>query len=568
MTSNDPEKELVDQAFRPSRRRFISIFCTLQILLFLAFVDQFCVSTVLPFIGESLGVADQISWVGTAAIVTTIGSQMIVARCSDVFGRRTALFGILLIFILGNIMCGFAQNAIWLFTCRGLSGIGAGGIISLSMVCVADLVPVRERGKLQGYTGFTVALGSGMGPLIGAAMASKISWRWAFWITPPMLALAIPILYLALPDINTAPGKSAWNQMRQVDYLGSILLFASSILMLVPISGGGSIFPWRSAVCMILIVLGVLLLVAFLAVERFHAAIPILPPRLFHHKDVNLILLATATHGWIYYGTMFFIPLYLQEVLTVSALRAGVLLLPMVFSQGLGLGLAGKVSTATGFIVPQMQFGYALGLVSCGPLYRFDVDTSTGYIVGILLLIGFAAGCTLQTSLVTMQNTAPEDLRAVITGARNTFRSFGGSIGLAAAGPIRSSVIRTALMQISSLTEQQRSAIIALGPSAIIGDVDSNTRSLMLQAMKKGIQAIYLGFMPLMAVSLIAVLFVNVVQQGRSAEVKQTYYGVLMAALKEQIGLDEADLIVSVTANTREDWSFGGGKAQFLNGDL
>nr|XP_019042700.1 hypothetical protein I302_08405 [Kwoniella bestiolae CBS 10118]OCF21630.1 hypothetical protein I302_08405 [Kwoniella bestiolae CBS 10118] len=506
------EKELVDQAFRPTGTRFVFIFCTLQLLLFLAFVDQFCVSTVLPFIGESLGVADRISWVGTAAIVTTIGSQMIVARCSDIFGRRSALTAILLIFIFGNLMCGFAQNAIWLFTCRGLSGIGAGGIISLTMVCVADIVPVRQRGKLQGYTGFTVALGSGMGPLIGAAMASKISWRWAFWITPPFLALAIPILYFAFPNFKKPREETTWHQLKKVDYLGSLLLFAGSILILVPISGGGSIFPWKSATCIILVILGLLLIVAFLAVERYQAIVPILPTRLFHHRDVNLILLATATHGWIYYGTMFFsnVPqLYLQEVLGVSALRAGVLLLPMVFSQGLGLGLAGKISTKFGYIVPQMQFGYALGLAGCGLMYRFDIDTSTGYIVGILFLVGFAAGCTLQTTLVTMQNTAPEDLRAIITGARNTFRSFGGSIGLAAAGPIRNSVISSALLGLPSLSDEQRQTVVSLGPSAILDELDLETRTLVLKAMRSGIQAVFLSFLPLMAVSLIAVVFVK-----------------------------------------------------------
>ncbi|WWD01403.1 hypothetical protein V866_008347 [Kwoniella sp. B9012] len=156
-----------------------------------------------------------------------------------------------------------------------------------------------------------------------------------------------------------------------------------------------------------------------------------------------------------------------------------------------------------------MQFGYALGLLSCGLMYRFDIDTSTGYIVGILFLVGFAAGCTLQTTLVTMQNTAPEDLRAIITGARNTFRSFGGSIGLAAAGPIRNSVITTALLSIPSLTDEQRKQVISLGPSSILGDLDSETSILVLRAMRRGIQTVYLSFLPLMAVSLIAVMFVK-----------------------------------------------------------
>ncbi|RSH89546.1 hypothetical protein EHS25_002097 [Saitozyma podzolica] len=432
------EADLVDQSVRLSFARFITIFIVLELLLFLAFVDQFCVSTMTPYMAESLGAVDSITWVGTAAIITTIGSQMIVARCSDIFGRRAAFTAIVCSFIIGNVLCGFAQNAIWLFACRGLSGIGAGGIISLSMICVADL----------GYTGFMVALGSGMGPLIGAVMAARISWRWAFWITPPFLAACIPALWLVLPDRKTSPSISSpsksspspWDDLRKVDFMGSFLILAASILILVAISGGGTLFSWYSASFGLLLGFGLASLTAFCLVERFFAPIPILPPRLFRHRTVNLILLATTTQGWIYYGLMFFVPLYLQEALGFSALMSGVLLLPQVFSQGLALGLAGWVASTTGYIVPQMQLGYALNLIGLGLMYRFDTETSTGYIVGVLLLVGFSTGLTLQTTLVTMQADGPEDLRAVVTGARNMFRSVGGAIGLVVASELLSAI--------------------------------------------------------------------------------------------------------------------------------
>ncbi|GFZ44774.1 hypothetical protein JCM24511_02500 [Saitozyma sp. JCM 24511] len=512
------EADLVDQSVRLSFARFITIFIVLELLLFIAFVDQFCVSTMTPYMAESLGAADSITWVGTAAIITTIASQMIVARCSDIFGRRAAFTAIVCSFIIGNILCGFAQNAIWLFACRGLSGIGAGGIISLSMICVADLVPVRERGKYQGYTGFMVALGSGVGPLIGAVMAARISWRWAFWITPPFLAACIPALWLVLPDRKTSPSplssskpsSSPWDDLRKVDFMGSFLILAASILILVAISGGGTLFPWHSASFGLLLGFGLASLIGFCLVERFFASIPILPPRLFRYRTVNLILLATTTQGWIYYGLMFFVPLYLQEALGFSALMSGVMLLPQVFSQGLALGLAGWVASTTGYIVPQMQLGYALNLVGLGLMYRFDTGTSTGYIVGVLLLVGFSTGLTLQTTLVTMQADAPEDLRAVVTGARNMFRSVGGAIGLVVASSARNMRARTDLASISQLSDVQRAKILSGGvASALVEDLSSDLVSAIRSAEASGFTVVFLTFLPLIAVSVLAVAFVK-----------------------------------------------------------
>ena len=184
--------------------------------------------------------------------------------------------------------------------------------LNSALTLSADLVPVRQRGQYQGYTGFTVALGSATGPLIGAAMATNVSWRWTFWITVPLLASSIPALYMFLPPFTRHSHVSRSDQIRQVDFAGSLLLFAASVLLLVPISGGGTIFEWSSASCVCLLVSGALALVLFLAVQRWAAAVPILPMRLFNVQDVNLILFATTTQGWIYYGTMFFVPVSAQ----------------------------------------------------------------------------------------------------------------------------------------------------------------------------------------------------------------------------------------------------------------
>ncbi|KAF9013765.1 MFS general substrate transporter, partial [Hymenopellis radicata] len=422
---------VTDQSSRLPLRKVLTIFAVLQLIIFLSFMDQTSVSTVLPQISEELGSADRIGWVGTAFLIATCSSQMALARFSDIFGRKIMLTVVIVIFMLGNILCGFAQNAIWLFAARGVSGIGAGGLNSLAMIIVSDIVSLKERGRFQGLISVAVGLGNGLGPLIGGAL-STVSWRWAFWISPPFLFVSLVPIWIFLPQKPLAGDFIA--KVRQIDLLGSLLSMAGAILLLVPISGGGTIYAWNSAIVIAMLTLGLVVISMFLAVQWGFAKMPLLPLRIFRYRTVALVFASCLCQGWVHYGQIFYLPLYFQEILGHSSIMSGVLLIPMVALQPFASTACGQLTTKTGYIVPLLQAGCSIWLLAVGLMYRFTADTTMGYLVPTLILAGIGVGMTMQSTLVTAQAGAPTEDRAVVTGARNTSRSLGGAIGLAGAG--------------------------------------------------------------------------------------------------------------------------------------
>ncbi|KAK7443516.1 hypothetical protein VKT23_015688 [Stygiomarasmius scandens] len=172
--------DLEDQSFpEHSTQKIWAIFAVLQLLLFVACVDQTSVNTSVPELVQALGNADTIGWVGTSFLIARCSSQMIPARFSDIFGRKVMLTVIIVIYIFANVLGGYARDSIWLFTARGVAGVGNGGINSLCMIVLADVVPLKDSAQYQGLLSMSIGLGNGLGPLIGGAL-SDASWRWVF----------------------------------------------------------------------------------------------------------------------------------------------------------------------------------------------------------------------------------------------------------------------------------------------------------------------------------------------------------------------------------------------------
>ncbi|KIY68147.1 MFS general substrate transporter [Cylindrobasidium torrendii FP15055 ss-10] len=505
-TGNEPDAPLVtDQSTRLPLRKVLTIFGVLQLVLFLSFMDQTSVSTVLPKISEDLGSADRIGWVGTAFLIATCSSQMILARFSDIFGRKFMLMAVICIFIAGNILCGFAQNAIWLFAARGLSGMGAGGLNSLAMIIVSDVVSLKERGRFQGLIAIAVGLGNGLGPLVGGGL-STISWRWAFWISPPFLFVSLFPIWFFLPQKPMAGGALA--KIRQIDFLGSALSMAGAILLLVPLSGGGTIYAWNSALVISMLAVSIVLIGFFLAVQYGFAKMPILPLRIFRYRTVALVFASALCQGWVHYGQIFYLPMYFQEILGYSTTMSGVLLLPMVVIQPFTSTLCGQITTRTGYVVPQLRAGCSIWLVGVGMMYRLGKESGLGYLIPTLLIAGVGVGMTMQSTLVTAQAGAPASDRAVVTGARNTARSLGGAIGLSVCGNIRNMAVKSYLISIPGITSATASQIVTSGVSAV-NDTDSTLRGEATRAVMSGLHNVFLSFIPVTALAMLFTYFIK-----------------------------------------------------------
>jgi len=344
--------EIHDQTSRLPFTRLISAYLCLAAIYFISSLDINSVATALPAISRSLDAGNSITWAGTAYLMGQTSFQVLYGRLSDIFGRKPVLLISTGFLVVGDILCGFAQNPTWLYICRALSGIGGGGISSLVQIIVSDLVSMKERGKYQGILNGAIGLGSSVGPFIAASLlrdSVSSGWRWIFWL-PPILGSTCAILMWRFLPLKPVTGS--WKEkLGKIDWFGlgmavfGMVFFLVSIhvtrkcgflflliritsFLQIPINSGGNIWPWHSALIISMLLLGGIAFVLFGFIEKRIAKIPLVPLRLFNQKSTTILLLQGALYNWVWQVDLYFLPLYLQDARGYSPSKSAVLILP------------------------------------------------------------------------------------------------------------------------------------------------------------------------------------------------------------------------------------------------
>ncbi|MBT2676964.1 MFS transporter, partial [Streptomyces sp. ISL-14] len=306
----------------------------------LAALDQTIVSTALPTIVSDLGGMDHLSWVVTAYLLASTAATPLWGKLGDQYGRKRLFQIAIVIFLVGSALCGTAQDMAQLIAFRAVQGLGGGGLIVLSMAIVGDIVPPRERGRYQGLFGAVFGASSVLGPLLGGVFTEHLSWRWVFYVNLPVgvVALAVIAVVLRIPRKSTR---------HVIDYLGTFLIASVATCLVLVASLGGTTWDWGSAQIVGLVVLGAVLAVAFVAVER-RAAEPVLPLKLFRVRTFTLSAVISFVVGFAMFGAMTYLPTFLQVVQGVSPTMSGVHMLPMVVGMLLSSTGSGQIVSRTG----------------------------------------------------------------------------------------------------------------------------------------------------------------------------------------------------------------------------
>src|SRR6266545_7404381 len=284
----------------PRQRRLI--FGALLLVLFIASLDQTIVSTALPTIVSDLGGLEHLSWVVTAYLLASTAATPLWGKLGDQYGRKKLFQTAIVIFLIGSALCGMAQNMPQLIAFRALQGLGGGGLMVLSMAIVGDIVSPRERGKYQGLFGAVFGATSVLGPLLGGLFTEHLSWRWVFYVNLPVGVVALAVIATAL----RIPKKS---EQHVIDYLGTFLIAAVATCLILVASLGGTTWGWGSTQITGMILLGVGLAVAFVAVER-RAAEPVLPLKLFRIRTFALSAVISFIVGFAMFGAMTYLPTF------------------------------------------------------------------------------------------------------------------------------------------------------------------------------------------------------------------------------------------------------------------
>ncbi|MFK4105385.1 DHA2 family efflux MFS transporter permease subunit [Streptomyces sp. NPDC019531] len=394
----------------------------------LAALDQTIVSTALPTIVSDLGGMEHLSWVVTAYLLASTAATPLWGKLGDQYGRKRLFQTAIVIFLIGSALCGMAQDMAQLIAFRALQGLGGGGLMVLSMAIVGDLVPPRERGRYQGLFGAVFGATSVLGPLLGGLFTEHLSWRWVFYVNLPVGAVALAVIAVVL----RIPRKST---KHVIDYLGTFLIAAVATCLVLVASLGGTTWGWGSAQIVGLAVAGVLLAVAFVAVER-RAAEPVLPLKLFRVRTFTLSAVISFIVGFAMFGAMTYLPTFLQVVQGVSPTMSGVHMLPMVLGLLVSSTVSGQIVSRTGRWKVFPVAGTAVTTLGLLLLHQLDENSSTWVMSAYFCVFGLGLGLVMQVLVLIVQNAVSYEDLGVATSGATFFRSIGASFGVAIFGTV------------------------------------------------------------------------------------------------------------------------------------
>ncbi|MEW2318096.1 MDR family MFS transporter [Streptomyces bauhiniae] len=477
------------------------VLLALMIAMMLAMLDNMIVGTAMPTIVGDLGGLEHLSWVVTGYTLATAASTPVWGKIGDMYGRKGAFLGSIVIFLIGSALSGMAQGMGELIAFRAVQGLGAGGLMVGVMAIIGDLIPPRERGKYQGMMAGVMALAMIGGPLVGGTITDNWGWRWTFYINLPLgaVALALVSAVLHLPKKRAKAG---------IDYLGVVLLTVGITAIVLVTTWGGTEYAWTSARIMELTALGVVSLVGFVFWQT-KAAEPVLPLHIFKSLNFTLMSLIGFVTGFVMFGATLFLPLYQQAVQGASATNSGLLLLPMLGAMLVTSMVAGRVTTNSGRYKVFPVAGGVLMIIGLYLMSTMDTDT-TRLTSGIYMaVVGAGMGCLMQVTMLVAQNSVEMKDMGVASSSATLFRTLGSSFGVAVMGALFNNRVQDVMTERAGALGKGITEKSAQLDAASLAKLPAAAREAYQHAVSAGTHSAFLLGSAIAVVVLVAAVFVK-----------------------------------------------------------
>lgn len=496
------------------------VICILAIFLclFLVALDQTIVVTLLSTVGNKFDAFDQVGWLSSGFLLSMAVFVVTWGKLSITFGRKYTMIAAIIIFEAGSLMCALANDMDVLIGARVFAGVGGGGIQLLVFILITEIAPLEKRPLVTAVMGCTFAIASVLGPLIGGAFTSKVTWRWCFYINLPIGGLALGFFYFAFNPPK--PKGSIIQKLKMIDYTGTLLLVAGLVIFLLALTfGSGDEYAWNSGAVISCFVIGGFLVILFGIWNFKFSRNPIISPEVVLTFPVDASSVLIFSMFGFFISTVLYVSIYFQVIHGADAWHSGVHLLPYIIPVVLASILSGIFIQKSTHVKPFAVAGGILSPIGVGILCLLDTNSSMARQIGLLILVGVSCGIQMQPAILSAQIAAPKSPGSTINATTmiNFSRSLGGAIGGTLADAVYTSAFvnhyRKELVKISNSTilrETENIDVHSLTTSAaLLKSLSPVTQDFIKSIVMIAIRNVFYMSLGFAGLNLIASIFIS-----------------------------------------------------------
>ncbi|KAH8878729.1 putative MFS multidrug transporter [Thozetella sp. PMI_491] len=457
----------------PSGLSLFFLMASVMMSLFLVSLDRLIISTAIPKITDDFHSVTDIGWYASAYLLTNCAFQLMFGKLYGFFSIKFVFLAAIFLFEVGSALCGAAPDSTSFIVGRAIAGVGSAGIMSGVIVVIVYAVPLHKRPMYQGLFGAIFGLSSVIGPLLGGAFTSRVTWRWCFYINLPFGGVAIVFIYflLNIPERDSTK-IPLLQKILQLDLYGTAAILPGSVCLLLALQWGGLEYAWNDGRVIATLTLGILLLIVFVIIQIVKPDTATVPPRIVKQRSIAAGVWSTFAVGSQMMVFVYFLPIWFQAIKGVSAVDSGVRLLPMVLPMVAASIITGTLTSRIGYYTPFMIAGSMIISIGAGLLTTLKVDTSDAMSAGFQVLYGFGLGMTFQAPSVAAQTVLPRHDVSIGTSLMFFSQLLGGAIMTSVAQNVFNNSLASKLSDVpgfdpSVLTQNGATTLIAQLPDSL-----------------------------------------------------------------------------------------------------